>query len=267
MRKLKSIILYQDFPRVHYCLVPGCTDSQIKASENKFSNGQQHIKRHHPEFIPFSTWTKEMLTTREFFGEENSSRLGQREKHLSVVAVLSIPPKNNKHSLLYIPQEQQLKLGLKEEGLVMHQFVLHQCAKKTEEEIALEGLSKGLSLSEVNALREEIRAYILLVKDMDIEDRCTLGFFKIHEHKFPLLAKVARRLLCSSGSSCDVERLFSHAGLIYSALRSRLAPRTVQCLTTFHYYYTEASSTSCSSTSRRETAAESRAKRFATPYH
>ena len=66
--------------------------------------------------------------------------------------------------------------------------------KKTEEEIALEGLSKDLSLSEVSA-HEEIRAYILLVKDMDIKDRCTLGFFKIHGHKFPLLAKVALRLL------------------------------------------------------------------------
>ena len=49
----------------HYCIVPGCKDPCIKSSENKFSNGQTHIKRHHPEFIPLSMWTGDMLSKRE----------------------------------------------------------------------------------------------------------------------------------------------------------------------------------------------------------
>ena len=49
----------------HYCIVPGCKYPCIKASENKFSNGQKHVKRFHPEIIPFSMWTSDMLAKRE----------------------------------------------------------------------------------------------------------------------------------------------------------------------------------------------------------
>ena len=76
-----------------------------------------------------------------------------------------------------------------------------------------------------------------------------------------LSAKVARRVLCASGTSCDVEKLFSRAGLIRSALRIRLLPKTIQCLTTMNYYYAPDEEKVKAST--REQAATSRAKRFA----
>jgi len=101
--------------------------------------------------------------------------------------------------------------------------------------------------------------YVNLVVNL-VDNRSTLGFWKIHAHKFPIISRVARRLLCCSATSCDVERLFSRAGLIFSALRNRLAPKTIQCLTTLHYFYADEEKRVTS----REKAATSRAKRFAT---
>ena len=100
----------------------------------------------------------------------------------------------------------------------------------------MEFLNEGLGLSEVNPLHAEFKAYTQLARALSVEELSTFGFWKIHEHRFPILAKVARRVLCASGTSCDVERLFSRAGLICSALRNRLLPITIQCLTTMHYY-------------------------------
>jgi hypothetical protein len=130
----------------------------------------------------------------------------------------------------------------------------------TEEEETMEFLNEGLGLSEVNPLHAEFKAYTQVAKALSAEDRSTLGFWKTYEHRFPILAKVARKLLCASGTSCDVERLFSRAGLICSALRNRLLPKTIQCLTTMHYYYAEEEKVKSST---REQAAIGRAKRFA----
>ena len=85
----------------------------------------------------------------------------------------------------------------------------------------------------------EFKAYTQVTKALSVEDCSTLGFWKTYEHRFPTLVKVARKLLCASGTSWDVERLFSRARLICSALRNRLLPITIQYLTTMHYYYAE----------------------------
>jgi hypothetical protein len=129
----------------------------------------------------------------------------------------------------------------------------------TPQELGLARLNNNLVLSEVNPLFEEFKNYVNLVVNL-VDNRSTLGFWKIHAHKFPILSRVARRLLCCSATSCDVERLFSRAGLICSALRNRLAPKTIQCLTTLHYFYADEEKRVTS----REKAATSRAKRFAT---
>ena len=131
----------------------------------------------------------------------------------------------------------------------------------TEEEKLMELLNDGLALSEVNPLHLEFKNYTMLVKELPAQNRSTLGFWRDHGHKFPILSRVARRVLCASSTSCDVERLFSRAGLICTALRNRLAPRTIQCLTTLHYYYGEEEK---KGPSTREKAADGRAKRFAT---
>ena len=76
----------------------------------------------------------------------------------------------------------------------------------------------------------------------------------------PILSKVARKVLAISGTSCDVERLFSRAGLICTALRNRLAPKTIQCLSSLHYFYAAEEQ---AHQSTRSKSADARAKRFA----
>ena len=119
-------------------------------------------------------------------------------------------------------------------------------------------LNEGLALSDVNPLHEEIRKYISLARAISVNSRSTLGFWKDNSADLPILSKVARRVLAISGTSCDVERLFSRAGLICTALRNRLAPKTIQCLSSLHYYYAEEQAQSTRSANE-----DGRAKRFA----
>ena len=107
----------------------------------------------------------------------------------------------------------------------------------TEEEQALLELNDGLSLTEVNPLHEEIKIYITAARAVPVELRNTFGFWKENKLRYTLLARVARRVLSTSGTSCDVEKLFSRAGLICTALRNRLSPKNIQCLTSLHCYY------------------------------
>jgi len=130
----------------------------------------------------------------------------------------------------------------------------------SEEEQALLDLNEGLSLSDVNPLHEEIRRYISLARAVPADSRSTLGFWKENSAELPILSKVARRVLAISGTSCDVERLFSRAGLICTALRNRLAPKTIQCLSSLHYYYAAEEK---AQQSTRSASADGRAKRFA----
>lgn len=133
----------------------------------------------------------------------------------------------------------------------------------TPEEEALEGLTTGLALSEINPLHAEFKDYVILVMAIPVAERSTLGFWKTHGLKFPILRRIARRVLCSSATSCDVERLFSRAGLICTALRNRLAPKTTQCLTTLHYYYADEEK-QLTEVTARDKATAGRANRFAT---
>ena len=130
----------------------------------------------------------------------------------------------------------------------------------SEEEQALLDLSEGLALSDVNPLHEEVRRHISLARTVPADSRSTIGFWKENSAELPTLSKVARRVLAVSGTSCDVERLFSRAGLICTALRSRLAPKTIQCLSSLHYYYAAEEK---AQQSTRSASADGRAKRFA----
>ncbi|XP_077095961.1 E3 SUMO-protein ligase ZBED1-like [Siphateles boraxobius] len=59
-------------------------------------------------------------------------------------------------------------------------------------------------------------------------------WWKTNECKFPHVAKAAKRLLCVPGTSVPSERIFSTAGDIVSANRSRLAPDSVDRLIFLH---------------------------------
>ena len=51
-----------------------------------------------------------------------------------------------------------------------------------------------------------------------------LIWWKRNDHRFPVLAKIARQYLVIPGTSVPAERVFSTAGLIISSIRSRLTP-------------------------------------------
>lgn len=55
-------------------------------------------------------------------------------------------------------------------------------------------------------------------------------WWKVNESKFPSVAKLAQRYLCVPGTSVASERIFSTAGDIVNANRSRLAPENVDKL-------------------------------------
>ena len=61
-----------------------------------------------------------------------------------------------------------------------------------------------------------------------------LDWWKKWGSKFPNLAQLARRYLAMPATSAPVERLFSVAGLVATAKRSRLAPSTVSLLVFLH---------------------------------
>ena len=104
--------------------------------------------------------------------------------------------------------------------------------------------------------------YVTIVKSLEVESRSTLRLWKDNEVRCPLLAGVARRVLSTSGTSCDVERLFSRAVLICTAGSQKqiVTPKTIQCLTTLHYYY--AAEEKIRQTTRSKNA-DGRAHRFA----
>ena len=98
---------------LHYCLVPGCSDPQIKSHENKFSNAQTHIRSNHPELIPFSLWTKDMLGKREavwkelkkvfergkILGSNHSNTSNKKQKTLDFTPPSNVPTPQKKNSL------------------------------------------------------------------------------------------------------------------------------------------------------------------------
>ena len=59
-----------------------------------------------------------------------------------------------------------------------------------------------------------------------------LKWWKEHEHKYPILSKIARDYLCIPASSACVESIFSIAGNIVHPNRNRLEPKSIRYLIT-----------------------------------
>lgn len=58
----------------------------------------------------------------------------------------------------------------------------------------------------------------------------TLSWWAAHRHQFPVLARVARKVLCIPPTSAESERLFSACGDIVNEKRSRLSPENADIL-------------------------------------
>jgi hypothetical protein len=71
-----------------------------------------------------------------------------------------------------------------------------------------------------NSSSDEISEYL---KEGEIEFNCSpFDWWNYKKSKYPLLAKLARQYLSVSATSTPSERLFSHAGNLLTAKRSRL---------------------------------------------
>ena len=76
--------------------------------------------------------------------------------------------------------------------------------------------------------REEVQRY-RVEPGMPISEN-PLGWWKDHQHSYPLLSKLAKRILNIQGTSVPSERVFSTAGDIVSAQRATLSPQHVDSL-------------------------------------
>lgn len=77
---------------------------------------------------------------------------------------------------------------------------------------------------------EETEATMYLSEDIESPTTNPLDYWKLRESRFPVLASMARDYLAVPATSCPSERLFSTAGNVISASRSRLNPDTVRAL-------------------------------------
>ena len=79
--------------------------------------------------------------------------------------------------------------------------------------------------------REEREADKLELLTHKIEEFTNpLLWWKTHAARFPQLAKLARRVLCTPATSAPSERIFSVPGLIATKIRNRLASENVALL-------------------------------------
>ena len=94
-------------------------------------------------------------------------------------------------------------------------------------------------MSTVSPIKVELGRFVPLVKSLGIEQRNPFKFWATEGNKFPILRRLALKILSANVTSADVERLFSRGGIICSNLRSLLKPDTVLTLTSLHYFYRE----------------------------
>ena len=89
-------------------------------------------------------------------------------------------------------------------------------------------------MSSLVPIQEEIRQYLPVMSIASSEMDLPLPFWTTHAEKFPILFRIARRVLPTPGSSTDVERMFSVCGLICTSNRPSLSPDHVNVLTSLN---------------------------------
>ena len=147
--------------------------------------------------------------------------------------IANFPTKKDSKSPAYIEERMAASRPRGARGRVVRPVI----KEISEEDAHLNRLDQNNHSSTINPLAAEIHEFVKRARRIPVEERDTLEFWKMWPSKFPNLSRVAKRVLCSSATSCDVERLFSRAGLICTSLRNRLKPRTILFLTALHYHY------------------------------
>jgi hypothetical protein len=80
----------------------------------------------------------------------------------------------------------------------------------------------------INNLNNELDAY--LAEPLDDKKKDILKFWEENKLRFPLLFELSCKYLCIPATSCASERVFSKAGEIVNAKRSKLKPKHVNNL-------------------------------------
>ena len=83
---------------------------------------------------------------------------------------------------------------------------------------------------QVSMFRREVATYEAMPDADSTTDR--LMWWKSHSETFPILSKLARKILCIPAASSKSERTFSVGGNTVTSKRGRLSPLTVQALVT-----------------------------------
>ena len=104
--------------------------------------------------------------------------------------------------------------------------------KKTAMSEILGDLFKTTEEQQTKSLTKTIEEEVSLYKAADClhVDGDPFQWWKINQFKFPQISKHALKYLCVPGTSVESERVFSTAGDIVTASRSRLAPENVDRL-------------------------------------
>ncbi len=93
-------------------------------------------------------------------------------------------------------------------------------------DVFVTAVEAGQSLNQ--RLQQELESY-QKVPTIPICDS-PLNWWKVHEQSYPLLAYVAKALLCIPATSVPSERVFSTAGDVVNAQRATLTPENVDML-------------------------------------
>ena len=79
-------------------------------------------------------------------------------------------------------------------------------------------------------LQQEYDIYINGGVASDNDEENPLTYWATVQHRFPILGRLARHVLCCPATSAQSERDFSHTGMILTSRRSLLSPKYVNSL-------------------------------------